>query len=241
LTLYAVFVILYNVEKTCNKCNVSKLLTEFRKGRKSCKDCAKIYCKQWRETNEEHHREYIAKYKNENKELINSRAKIYYEENKEECIRRSDEWKKNNASYVREYSTKYFREKRETDFTYVLKNNISRNISISLRKNNRSKQGKSTFAYLPYTIEELKTHIESQFEPWMIWGNRGKYNKKTWDDNDPSTWKWQLDHIIPHSTFYYTSMEDDEFKKCWALENLRPYSAKQNILDGASRIRHKII
>lgn len=28
-------------------------------------------------------------------------------------------------------------------------------------------------------------------------------------------------------------MEDDNFKRCWALENLRPYSAKQNIIDGA--------
>lgn len=28
-------------------------------------------------------------------------------------------------------------------------------------------------------------------------------------------------------------MEDEEFKKCWALSNLRPYSAKQNIIDGA--------
>ena len=27
-------------------------------------------------------------------------------------------------------------------------------------------------------------------------------------------------------------MEDDNFKKCWALENLRPLSAKQNIVDG---------
>ena len=73
----------------------------------------------------------------------------------------------------------------------------------------------------------------------MNWNNHGTYNPKTWDDNDQSTWKWQLDHIIPHSTFKYTSFNDSEFKKCWALENLRPYSAKQNIIDGATRIRHK--
>jgi hypothetical protein len=67
----------------------------------------------------------------------------------------------------------------------------------------------------------------------------GKYNIKIWDDNDKSTWKWQIDHIIPHSTFKYASMEDEEFKKCWALSNLRPYSAKLNVIEGASRIRHK--
>jgi len=30
-------------------------------------------------------------------------------------------------------------------------------------------------------------------------------------------------------------MEDENFKKCWALENLRPLSAKQNIIEGNRR------
>ena len=69
----------------------------------------------------------------------------------------------------------------------------------------------------------------------MTWENHGVYNLNTWDDNDQSTWKWNIDHIIPQSKLPYTSMEDDNFKKCWALENLRPYSAKQNIIDGNKR------
>jgi hypothetical protein len=73
----------------------------------------------------------------------------------------------------------------------------------------------------------------------MNWGNRGKFDPKTWDDNDTSTWKWQLDHIIPHSDLPYDSVEDENFKKCWSLENLRPLSAKQNVIDGTLRIRHK--
>ena len=64
------------------------------------------------------------------------------------------------------------------------------------------------------------------------------YNKNMWNNNDPQTWTWQIDHIIPHSTFKYTSMEDDNFKKCWALENLRPYSSKQNFFDGVQKTRH---
>lgn len=31
----------------------------------------------------------------------------------------------------------------------------------------------------------------------------------------------------------YTSTQDENFQKCWALENLRTYSAKQNLLDGS--------
>ena len=72
----------------------------------------------------------------------------------------------------------------------------------------------------------------------MNWQNKGSYRVKTWDDNDQTTWKWQIDHIIPQSDLPYTSMEDDNFKKCWALENLRPLSAKQNIFDGTNRVRH---
>jgi len=34
-------------------------------------------------------------------------------------------------------------------------------------------------------------------------------------------------------------MSEPNFQKCWALNNLRPLSAKQNILDGTQRIRHK--
>jgi len=55
---------------------------------------------------------------------------------------------------------------------------------------------------------------------------------KTWNDNDSSTWNRQIDHIIPHSKFKYSSMSDKEFQECWALSNLRPYSAKQNIIKG---------
>jgi hypothetical protein len=53
--------------------------------------------------------------------------------------------------------------------------------------------------------------------------------------NKSTTWTWNIDHIIPHSTFKYISMEDQSFKECWSLTNLRPYSAKQNILDKDNR------
>ena len=61
-------------------------------------------------------------------------------------------------------------------------------------------------------------------------------------DGDPSTWKWNIDHITPQSDLLFTEMSHDpesNFQKCWALSNIRPLSAKQNIIDGASRVRHK--
>ncbi len=116
---------------------------------------------------------------------------------------------------------------------------ISNYINSNLRSNNSSKEG-SCVKYLPYTMKELKDHLERQFEPWMNWDNWGQYSANNWDDNDSSTWKWNIDHIIPVSCFECKSMKDEGFQKCWGLDNLRPYSAKQNILDGTSRIRHNV-
>ena len=72
----------------------------------------------------------------------------------------------------------------------------------------------------------------------MTWDNWGKYDPETWDDNNPSTFTWELDHIQPHSTFRYKSMKSKAFRECWALSNLRPLSAKQNNADGVTRVRH---
>ena len=69
----------------------------------------------------------------------------------------------------------------------------------------------------------------------MSWKNWAVYNPKTWNNNDSKTWTWNIDHIIPQSDLPYTSMSDVNFNKCWSLSNLRPYSSKQNILDGNRR------
>ena len=120
---------------------------------------------------------------------------------------------------------------------YKIRSHISGMINFYLKKQHSDKNNQSCIEYLSYSITELIHHLESLFEPWMSWENRGKYNKNTWNDNDKSTWTWQIDHIIPQSILLYTSMEDENFKKCWALENLRPYSAKQNCIDGMRKMK----
>ena len=116
---------------------------------------------------------------------------------------------------------------------YKLRTLVSRAVAYGLKKN-----GQSVTKYLIYTFDQLKLHLEIHFEPWMNWDNHGVYDSENWYDNNSTTWTWQLDHVIPQSELLYNSMEDDNFKKCWALENLRPLSAKQNHLDGINRSRH---
>ena len=65
-----------------------------------------------------------------------------------------------------------------------------------------------------YTCEDLMSHLESQFTEDMSWDNKGQ---------------WHIDHIIPRSHFHFNSPEDTEFKKCWALNNLQPLWADDNL------------
>lgn len=193
------------------------------------------------------------KYYQKNKEKILQKAKeksaanrdkkrIY---NSEYYAKNSENIKQSVASYaekhvvkLKQYHNSYYKSRRKNDINFKLKTNISANISFYLKNTGSSKNNKQTLKYLQYSIEELKNHLESLFEPWMNWENYGRYDSTSWNDDDPSTWAWQIDHIVPHSTFSYSSMEDDSFKSCWTLSNLRPLSAKQNWLDGVSRSRH---
>jgi hypothetical protein len=126
---------------------------------------------------------------------------------------------------------------RENNAETMLKNNLAGRITASLKIIGYP-YNKDIFDYLDYSPKDLKIHLENQFEPWMKWWNHGRYIASRWNDNDVSTWKWQIDHIIPFSKFKYLSIADEDFKKCWTLSNLRPLSAKQNLLDGVRRTRH---
>lgn len=44
--------------------------------------------------------------------------------------------------------------------------------------------------------------------------------------------KWEIDHVVPVSSFDYDSPDHPEYKKCWALENLRPLCKYENRAKG---------
>jgi len=174
----------------------------------------------------------------EHKENRSEYNKQYYQTNKKELITDAQNYYENHKDQVKKYHNEYYKTRRKTDPCFRIRGAISANINFNLKSNNSNKRGKSCLNYLPYTLEELKLHLEKQFESWMTWDNYGKYNHKVWNNYDSTTWTWQIDHIIPQSCLPYTSMDEDNFKKCWALSNIRPLSSKQNFLDGVKRSRH---
>jgi len=146
---------------------------------------------------------------------IHLRSKTGFKNSCKEC--RKLETHKYNIS--EKYKIKA-RERRKTDIEWKIKKNIGSTICNALKKQDVSKQA-SCFFYLEYSVEDLKKHLESHFEPWMNWENWGiaSSNKKTWN----------IDHIYPQSKLPYDSMEHPNFKKCWSLENLRPLCSIKNI------------
>lgn len=167
------------------------------------------------------------KYRQENPEKIAAYGKIYKQKNKE----------KENIK-----QKKYKKDKYHSDPIFRNRVIASRRVNEMLKSQGSFKNGKSCLDYFPWTPEELWAHLlecmKQSGNEWMTPNNQGTYDSSTWDDNDQKTWTWQLDHIIPQSDLPYSSMKEENFRKCWALSNLRPLSAKQNLLDGVRRIRH---
>lgn len=240
--------------KLCQKCKEEKPDCEFTNKRSRCKSCTKQYNKEYRLKNKEKYKQYkqTDEYKQKSKEYkqntkehikkwskdyyLNNKERIqqYYKLNKETIIERNKKWYTINKDIL----NSKFKIRYALDPKIKLRRLISNRINEWLHKIGTTKNGNSIIKYLPYNMIELQKHIETKFEPWMTWENHGRYNSKVWNDNDQSTWTWQIDHIIPQSKLPYKSMEDDNFKKCWALDNLRPLSSKQNFLDSVNRIRH---
>jgi len=74
-----------------------------------------------------------------------------------------------------------------------------------------------------YSVDELKRHLEKLFQPGMTWENMGE---------------WHIDHKTPISVFNFTKPEHLDFKRCWALKNLQPMWAEENLSKGASLEKH---
>lgn len=202
--------------------------------RADCKNCRKL--KRLSSIIENKTKDKI--YRDKSKEKRNNRSKLYYQNNKDKKKEYDKQYYSLNKSKIINKHKIYNKNKRNIDATYALRTIVSSTINKALLKNKSNKNGQSCLKYLPYSIQELKQHLERQFDSWMNWDNYGSYNKSQWNDNDVSTWTWQVDHIIPQSNLPYSSMSESSFLACWSLNNLRPLSSKQNLLDGVNKTRH---
>lgn len=204
-------------EKACKKCGIEKPLTpEFwtpqRAGKYGftarCRICSaeddsalrsrpdqQQRQKAWRDANKARVREYNEAY----------RAAGY------KSTAHVNAWRAQNLEQARASEARRHRERRASDPIYRMRGRISVRLASMLS----GKAGRGTEELLGYTMQELRGHIERQFQRGMTWDAfaRGEI---------------EIDHIIPVSRFKIVSVDDPNLRVCWGLANLRPLWKAEN-------------
>lgn len=239
--------------KRCTKCNELKSIDDFhrdarkRDGRVAvCKQCQSLYAAEHYNRNKEKYQKMRREYYLENKETMITSQRNYYAANKNQRALTAKEWQRNNPEKVKAAQKKYKEKfpdvasiatkkwkaqnpekvkairrkyylKYKTKPSFRMSGRISNGIRYSLGKGGKANSHWEDL--VGFTAEQLVKHLEKQFKPGMTWENYGSY--------------WQIDHIIPIAAFNFATPEDIDFKRCWALKNLRPLEAKENMRKGA--------
>jgi len=119
-------------------------------------------------------------------------------------------------SYYNDYQNNRYK----NDERFRLDRNISRSIRRALKysKYNRDNHWELV---LGYTIKDLKIRLLSTIPAGYTW-------------QDYLECRLELDHIVPIKFYEYTDISNNEFKKCWSLDNLRLLPKKIHRIKGGS-------
>ena len=158
--------------------------------------------KKWRLKNPEYKKEWNLK----NKDHIQQYEKEYRLKNKE----RLKEWFLKNKQHTRDYE----RNKYRTDINFRLAHLCRNRILKALKGIGKSA---STMKLIGCTIDELRRHIESLFEPWMTWENQGLGG-------------WDIEHKKAMSNF--NLIDPEQQRACCHWSNLQPMEHIANIKKG---------
>jgi len=154
------------------------------------------------------------KWREKNKERVNEYVKTWNSQNKNNRKEYLKEYREKNIGKIREVKRNYERNRKHNDPTYKLIANFRTAIYTVLKENNMNKYG-HYFDILKYSPEELAIHLENQFTEGMEWDNYGE---------------WHVDHRLPITSFNFREVGDDEFMRCWELNNLQPMWGSENII-----------
>ena len=134
-----------------------------------------------------------------------------------------DEWLQTGHPSPKEMERMYLARKRErierkrqAQERKKLSNRISALIRYSLKGN---KNGSHWENLVGYSLEALKHRLKKTIPIGFIW-------------NDYLEGHLEIDHIIPITAFNIIDSDCLDFKRCWALFNLRLLPKKENISKG---------
>ena len=188
--------------KQCPKCNGS-YDTSFFYSNKRTPDGLSYTCRSCQS-------EYSKKYKEQNKEKIANNKKQWQMLNKDKVTLYTKQWYQDNKDSVIKRVVRYRSNRLKTDIKFKLQKNIRHRLGKLLKQQTSS----IAVTFLNCSLEKLKTHLESKFQPGMTWDNYG-------------TKGWHIDHIVPLSNFDLT--KEDELKKACHYMNLQPLWWQDNL------------
>lgn len=207
------------VGKECSKCKEWKPLADFTKDTKRwdglilyCRECNQKYY----QINKDNIKQRIQKYREENPEKVKEIDRLSVERRKEYIKNQKRIYYQNNKEKILKYQREYKSNRRMNDPNFKLRNNIARRILWSLKYYGIKKKLK-TINLLGCDVETFKCYIEKKFKQGMSWENYGYRG-------------WQIDHIIPCSSFDLTKVEEQ--KKCFHYTNTQPLWWWENLSKG---------
>ena len=153
------------------------------------------------------------RWREKNKDSVREYVRTWNEKNKEHRKQYLKEYQEKNIDNIRKTKRDYERNRKATDPLYKLISNFRTAIYQVLKESNVEKNG-HYFDILGYTPEELINHLEKQFTEGMTWDNYGEFH---------------VDHKLPISSFNIKEIGDEEFMRCWCLDNLQPMWGEENI------------
>jgi len=175
----------------------------------------------------EYQKEYYINNKDINKDVKIEYSKKYYEVNREIKIKYSKEYYVKNKEYKEKYRKEYNsknKDKNRERTKLKLKNDIIFKLSKRMRdliirsfKNKGYTKTSKTQEILGCSFEDFKLYLESNFESWMNWNNKGLYNGDFY-------YGWDIDHVIPLSS----AKTEEEIILLNHYTNLQPLCSKIN-------------
>lgn len=128
----------------------------------------------------------------------------YEQTEKGKTVRHSIYRKRIENGKINEYQNKKY----EIDKNYRIGKILRTRLWCALKNNQKSAR---TLELLGCSLDELKVHLEQQFEPGMSWNNQGE---------------WHIDHIVPCSRFDLSNPIHQRI--CFNYRNLQPLWANEN-------------
>jgi hypothetical protein len=121
------------------------------------------------------------------------------------------QWQQNNAVSYAKYHRQYQAKREKRDPCYKISRYLRKRLASALQDN--AKVG-SAVNDLGCSVEELKTYLESKFQPGMTWDN--------WSPDG-----WHIDHVKPLICFNLT--DPSQYKQACHYTNLQPLWAVDNL------------